>query len=199
ALVNAAPALKHGSEYSQTMGPVAVLYPPDREWAETTERTAPCGTHATVGNRSDFPLDDGFVALVADAVGWEVSLKISYSSDPSSIDDFEEWYHGNTTDEISIGHTCFYMPDQPSNIRSGDVATIQLQYMADDEQDGNVTHYACSDITFVEESVFEVTQYALSCFNATDSGYYSGNLAASASSTLVTTTITASSSDSAAA
>ncbi|GMF60295.1 unnamed protein product [[Candida] boidinii] len=41
------------------------------------------------------------------------------------------------------------------------------------EDDSNVTHYACADITFVEESVFKTSTYALSCFNATDDSYYS--------------------------
>ncbi|GMF02740.1 unnamed protein product [Ambrosiozyma monospora] len=64
------------------------------------------------------------------------------------------------------------MPDIPSSINSGDYATIQLEYMAL-EDSSNVTHYACSDVVFVEESVFKVSTLALSCFNATDNDYYS--------------------------
>ncbi|GMF78506.1 unnamed protein product [[Candida] boidinii] len=165
--------LQHGSEYSNTMGEIAMLYPDDREWSEDAETVAPCGSFASISNRSDFPLDDGFVALVAKTTSaWSVSLKISYNEDPTSNDDFDEWASGNVTNDVDIGHTCFYLPDQPSSVNVGDKATIQLLYMAL-EDDSNVTHYACADITFVEESVFKTSTYALSCFNATDDSYYS--------------------------
>ncbi|GMF05618.1 unnamed protein product [Ambrosiozyma monospora] len=121
-------ALEHGSEYANTMGEIAMLYPEDREWSEEAETIAPCGTHSGVGNRTEFPLDDGFVALVAKSYdAWSVSLKITYDSDPGENSDFQEWASGNVTNEIDIGHTCFYMPDIPSSINSGDYATIQLE------------------------------------------------------------------------
>ncbi|VEU21851.1 DEKNAAC102810 [Brettanomyces naardenensis] len=166
-------ALEHGSEYANSMGEIAMLYPGDREWSEEAETVAPCGSYASVVNRTDFPLDKGFVALVAKShQAWSVSLKISYKDDPTDNADFDEWASGNVTNEIDIGHTCFYMPDPPSSINAGDFATIQLEYMAL-EDDANETHYACSDIKFVEDSVFKVTEFALDCFNATDDDYYS--------------------------
>lgn len=184
--VPAASPLKHGSSYALTMGPVTFLYPETRQWSEDVDNIAPCGSNAGVQNRSDFPLDDGFVAFIAKYNSYKVRLSISYNENPTSQDDFDVWYDGsNVTDELHIGHTCFYMPDQPNSINAGDVATIQVIYQNDDE-DGesyesgaevegatNETYYACSDITFVEESVFDVTDYALSCFNATDDNYYS--------------------------
>ena len=167
-------ALEHGSEYANSMGEIAMLYPSDREWSEEAETTAPCGSYSDIQNRTDFPLDNGFVALVAKSQkAWSVSLKISYKKDPTENSDFDEWANGNVTNEISIGHTCFYMPDQPSSVNSGDVATIQLEYMALEDNNDNETHYACADIKFVEDSVFKVTEEALSCFNATDNDYYS--------------------------
>jgi hypothetical protein len=175
--------LKHGSSYSNSMGPVTFLYPPTRAWTEDQDNIAPCGSNAGVHNRSDFPLDDGFVAIIAKYVSTNVKVSISYKSDPKSQDDFDDWYNGNLTDEVHIGHTCFYLPDQPQSINAGDVATIQLIYENDDEdslgEDGtpvetstNQTFYACADIKFVEESVFDVSDYALSCFNATSDSYY---------------------------
>ncbi len=169
-----AEALEHGSEYANSMGEIAMLYPSDREWSEEAETTAPCGSYSDIQNRTEFPLDNGFVALVAKSMkAWSVSLKISYKKDPTENSDFDEWANGNVTNEISIGHTCFYMPDQPSSVNSGDVATIQLEYMAIEDENDNETHYACADIKFVEDSVFKVTEEALSCFNATDNDYYS--------------------------
>ncbi|ODV84522.1 hypothetical protein CANARDRAFT_8507 [[Candida] arabinofermentans NRRL YB-2248] len=191
-------ALQHGSEYANTMGEIAILYPSDREWSENSETVAPCGSYSSIGNRSEFPLDDGFVALVAKSnKAWSISLKISYDENPTKNSDFDEWASGNVSNSIDIGHTCFYMPDQPSSINAGDYATIQLEYMAL-EDDSNETHYACADIVFVEESVFKVSEYALSCFNATDNDYYSYSDYGDESSTeaVETTTVTASASTS---
>ncbi|CDR42066.1 CYFA0S08e03224g1_1 [Cyberlindnera fabianii] len=174
---------KHGSSYANSMGPVTFLYPEVRQWSADADNTAPCGSYAAIGNRSDFPLDDGFVAFIAKYISYKVKLSISYNENPTSQSDFDEWYNGNVTSELHIGHTCFHMPDQPNSINAGDVATIQAIYINDDEDavgtDGqpiesefNETFYVCSDIKFVEESVFDLTDFALSCFNATNDNYY---------------------------
>ena len=47
---------QHGSEYAETMGPVAFMWPPDREWGAAQDNTAPCGSAASVTNRTQFPL-----------------------------------------------------------------------------------------------------------------------------------------------
>lgn len=39
-----------------TMGPVAFMWPADRPWAEDVDNVAPCGSHAEVGNRTNYPL-----------------------------------------------------------------------------------------------------------------------------------------------
>jgi len=181
AIPDASP-LKHGSSFANTMGPVTFLYPETRQWAADVDNIAPCGSNSGVRNRSEFPLDDGFIAFIAKYQSYKVKLSISYNENPTSQDDFDEWYYGtNVTDELHIGHTCFYMPDQPNTINAGDVATIQVIYQNDDEESetgdsnessGNETFYACADIKFVEESVFDVTDYAYSCFNATNDNYY---------------------------
>lgn len=43
-----------GKDYS--MGPAALLFPTDREWSEDSETTGPCGTSASPGYRTKFPL-----------------------------------------------------------------------------------------------------------------------------------------------
>lgn len=202
-----ADAAQHGSEFATTMGEIAMLYPDDREWSEDYELDAPCGSAAgPSSNRSEMPLDNAFVALVAKTTNaWSVSLKISYNNNPTSNDDFDEWANGNVTNDIDIGHTCFYMPELPSSVGAGDNATIQLLYMAI-EDSLNTTHYACADITFVEDSVFRTSVYALSCFNATDDTYYSYSdygddleTSTAAATTTVTAAATTSSSTSAGA
>ena len=49
-------AQDHGEEYSDTMGPVAFMWPPDREWGAAQDNTAPCGSAANIANRTEFPL-----------------------------------------------------------------------------------------------------------------------------------------------
>ncbi|CCH41372.1 putative secreted protein [Wickerhamomyces ciferrii] len=176
--------LKHGSSYANSMGPLTFLYPETRQWNADNDNTAPCGSSAQIQNRSEFPLDDGFIAFIAKYISTKVKLSISYNENPTTQDDFDEWYNGNVSDELHIGHTCFFMPDQPNSINEGDVATIQVIYQNDDDedqansdgsprqQDFNETYYACADIKFVEKSVFEVSDLAFSCFNATNDDYY---------------------------
>lgn len=38
------------------MGPAAFLWPPDRAWSSAADNTAPCGSNADIGNRTEFPL-----------------------------------------------------------------------------------------------------------------------------------------------
>lgn len=39
-----------------TMGPAAFMWPQDRPWDADVDNIAPCGSHAAVGNRTDYPL-----------------------------------------------------------------------------------------------------------------------------------------------
>ncbi len=57
ALVNQAMA---GAVTSNDMGPAAFMWPPDRVWSAALDNTAPCGSSASVGNRTQFPLSKLF-------------------------------------------------------------------------------------------------------------------------------------------
>lgn len=46
----------HGEEAATEMGPVAFMWPPDREWGAAQDNRAPCGSSQGVVNRTDFPL-----------------------------------------------------------------------------------------------------------------------------------------------
>lgn len=46
----------HGDEESKEMGPVAFMWPPDREWGAAQDNTAPCGSSEGVTERTEFPL-----------------------------------------------------------------------------------------------------------------------------------------------
>lgn len=41
---------------SDDMGPAAFMWPEDRVWSAAADNTAPCGSVARVGNRTNFPL-----------------------------------------------------------------------------------------------------------------------------------------------
>jgi hypothetical protein len=45
-----------GDGASDTMGPAAFWWPPDRTWSAETDNTGPCGSVANVGDRTEFPL-----------------------------------------------------------------------------------------------------------------------------------------------
>src|SRR4051794_29356650 len=47
-------ATDYGSE--DEMGPAAFMWPADRVWSASMDNTAPCGSVASPGNRSEFPM-----------------------------------------------------------------------------------------------------------------------------------------------
>lgn len=47
-------ATDYGTE--EEMGPAAFMWPADRVWAASMDNTAPCGSVANPGNRSEFPM-----------------------------------------------------------------------------------------------------------------------------------------------
>jgi hypothetical protein len=56
ALRTYAEEMPHGEAEAKEMGPVAFMWPSDRVWAAKDDNTAPCGSVARPGNRTDFPL-----------------------------------------------------------------------------------------------------------------------------------------------
>lgn len=82
---------------SSDQGPAAFMWPADRIWSAAADNTAPCGSIATVGNRTTFPMSkhqtkpscikvlsaniataNGQVALVDQKEAYKVTLSISY-------------------------------------------------------------------------------------------------------------------------
>lgn len=49
-------AQDHGDDAAREMGPVAFMWPPDRVWGADQDNHAPCGSAASVTNRTVFPL-----------------------------------------------------------------------------------------------------------------------------------------------
>ncbi|OQV02536.1 hypothetical protein CLAIMM_07722 [Cladophialophora immunda] len=157
-------AQEHGEEYEKTMGPVAFLWPPDREWGAAQDNTAPCGSAASVTNRTEFPLLNGQIALVAQDESWSIQVAISHKNDPTSNDDFEIVIAATRIPELNEGHQCYPLPNPSADIEALSNATLQIRYTSDFEDDRNETYYACADVTYVPTSQFT---YQVPCFNAT--------------------------------
>ncbi|KAM5349245.1 hypothetical protein ACJ41O_005752 [Fusarium nematophilum] len=149
------------------MGPAAFMWPPDRVWSGDRDNEAPCGSRASPGNRTEFPLTGGAVALVAQDDYYNAKISISYSDDPSENDYFETLIEEKSIADLNPGHTCVEIDDAPSRISAGDNATLQIIYRADWDAPHNQTFYACADITFVESSAFT---FKIPCFNSTEPG-----------------------------
>ncbi|RVX71560.1 hypothetical protein B0A52_05132 [Exophiala mesophila] len=154
----------HGEEASEEMGPVAIMWPPDRLWGADFDNHAPCGSAEGVGNRTEFPLLNGVVSLVAQDESWQIAVAISYAEHPSSNDDFEEIIEAHRIPSLNSGHECYPVPNPGPDVEPGTNATLQIKYTSDFGTDLNETFYACSDITYVATSQF-TTQ--VPCFNAT--------------------------------
>ncbi|KAK5459470.1 hypothetical protein LTS15_003598 [Exophiala xenobiotica] len=159
---------EHGDDYAETMGPVAFLWPPDREWGATKDNTASCGSAAGVSNRTQYPLLNGQVALVAQDESWSIQVAISHRNNPTSNEDFETVIAAIRIPELDEGHQCYPIPDPPVDVEAGANATLQIKYTSDFDTDKNETFYACADITYVSTSQFT---YQVPCFNATIDDY----------------------------
>ncbi|KAI1951269.1 hypothetical protein LOZ57_001824 [Ophidiomyces ophidiicola] len=169
----------HGEEASKKMGPVAFMWPPDREWGAAHDNTAPCGSHQGVTNRTDFPLINGAIALVIQDNSSNIHISVSYKDEPRSSDDFVALPEPKQIDKLDPGHGCYPLPPPPRDIEDGSNATIQLKYLSEFDSNRTETFYACADIRYVSASKFK-TQ--VPCFNATK-GEFGGHPKAKPSGT----------------
>ncbi|KAI9769808.1 MAG: hypothetical protein M1840_003802 [Geoglossum simile] len=166
----------HGEEEKKKMGPVAFMWPPDREWNDDLDNTPPCGSRAPANNRTNFPLLNGAVALTIADDAWNVTLRISYVDEPTAERDFTTLL--TSVSDIDLGHQCYTLPSLPSNIEEGANATIQLEYQAVDDSK-NKSQYACADITFVPVHMMQVQ---VPCFNVTSDEFVEDDKSEKASS-----------------
>ncbi|KID94845.1 wsc2, partial [Metarhizium majus ARSEF 297] len=130
---------------SDDMGPAAFMWPEDRVWSAAADNTAPCGSVARVGNRTNFPLTNGQVALVDQKEAYSVQISNSYDDDPKEDNDFTTLIKPEAMAELDKGHTC-------------------IKYVASFDKPEKETFYACADITYVDFANFKEK---VPCFNAT--------------------------------
>ncbi|OSS54179.1 hypothetical protein B5807_01497 [Epicoccum nigrum] len=166
-------------EEGQSMGPVALLWPPDRIWNAQHDNTSPCGSQAGPSNRTNYPLSHGTVVLTVADEAWNIALSLARSDNPTTQSKFNDQLVGNIT-EVAPGHQC-YSIDRHEAISAGTNATIQLEYWSQFEGENNGNNesfFACADITFVETNDFSVK---VPCFNVTSNNFNIPTLDASAS------------------
>ncbi|KAK7204914.1 hypothetical protein BZA70DRAFT_278680 [Myxozyma melibiosi] len=179
ALAHLSSAQEHGESGAQEMGPMAFLWPPDREWSDDYDNTSPCGSATGARNRTDFPLEDGAIALVMQDSTWNIEIAIYYGSDnPTSISQFTDILPEIAS--LEAGHKCYYIEDQNSSVTIGENATFEIRYTAVDDS-VNATQYACADVTFVSVATFNET---IPCFNVSYSDYSDSSSSSSISSAL---------------
>ncbi|KAK0383649.1 hypothetical protein NLU13_9560 [Sarocladium strictum] len=156
------------------MGPAAFMWPPDRVWSAAADNQAPCGSVAGVGNRTNFPLSAGQIALVTQDEAWDLELSVAHVDNPSSNDDFETLIDVMAFRDLDLGHTCVTVDDSHSSLKVGDKATFQIKYISEFDTPRNQTFYACADIVYVDDVPYDMSSR---CFNATlpDTGGDSGS------------------------
>ncbi|GME45643.1 hypothetical protein GTA08_BOTSDO09368 [Neofusicoccum parvum] len=183
----------HGASAEGTvMGPVAFLWPADRPWSASADNTAPCGSSSGVSNRTQYPLDQGSVALSIADDAWNVQFNIAFGNNPTTEDDFSEQVVSNIS-SVQPGHQCYKLEDLPDTVSAGTNGTIQLAYWSSYEGGSNETFYACADITFVEATAFTAQ---VPCFNVTASDFNSGDSSSTSSASTSTASATGATSDS---
>ncbi|KAL2207813.1 hypothetical protein CC79DRAFT_1368670 [Sarocladium strictum] len=146
------------------MGPAAFMWPPDRVWSAAADNQAPCGSVAGVGNRTNFPLSGGQIALVTQDDAWDVELSVAHVDSPSSNNDFETLIDVLAFRDLDLGHTCVTVDDSHEGLKVGDNATLQIKYISEFDTPRNQTFYACADIVYVDDIPYDMSAR---CFNAT--------------------------------
>ena len=165
-LIAAATAATGVFAASESQGPAAFWYPPDRVWAAHIDNTAPCGSVAGVTTRADFPLRGGKISITAQDDSYNAEVTVSFKNDPQTQADFTYPLFPSLIREIDPGHSCFNVADPPAGTTAGVNATIQIRYTADFDSPQKQIFYACADIVYVNPESFNNAN--VPCFNATD-------------------------------
>ncbi|KAF2113145.1 hypothetical protein BDV96DRAFT_614028 [Lophiotrema nucula] len=163
-------AQQHGEDAEGTkMGPVAFLWPSDRNWTAAADNIGPCGSPGGVMRRTTFPLSQGSVALSIADEAWNIAFRVAYANNPLQQAQFSDQVVSNIS-EIAPGHQCYKL-DQFEDVSAGTNATIQLEYWSEYEGENkgnNQSFFACADITFVEAKDFTIQ---VPCFNVTSDDF----------------------------
>ncbi|KAF9545117.1 hypothetical protein EC957_011272 [Mortierella hygrophila] len=133
---------------SAAMAHYTLDYPPSRGFSDDDEPIAPCGGTAynAAGNRTQFPLTNGFVQISSFHPSASVQVNIAYGNNPTAAD----FTTASSTPVDSVQVTHPFQSCLPLNLTSvagaaNNVnATIQLIYNG-----GDSPLYQCADVVLV--------------------------------------------------
>jgi hypothetical protein len=108
-------------------------YPASRGFDEDTESTSPCGNYNTVGNRTQFPLTDGFVEIYSGHTSYSYTVNVIVNNDLSG--------NYSTSDLIEVASGSRSYPQDAclslditknANVKDGVNGTIQVTFNGGD-------------------------------------------------------------------
>jgi hypothetical protein len=145
-------------------------YPATRGFNEDTEATVPCGHFDTVGNRTQFPLTNGFLEIYSGHTSWSYTVNVvlgdspvvaDFSSNASQIGSGSRSYPEKACLSVDLSKN--------SAIKDGVNGTLQIVYNG-----GDGLLYQCTDVTFTS---------AAAAWNASACANADGSSASASSST----------------
>ncbi|KAI8640279.1 hypothetical protein BD408DRAFT_243762 [Parasitella parasitica] len=155
-----------------------VSYPNSRGFDETKEPTAPCGGFDSVGTRSQFPLNDGFVEINSGHTSYSYMINLLVENEPAVAD------FSNNSANVAVATGTRSYPQaaclsldltKNSAAKAGANATIQIVYNGGDGE-----LYQCIDVVLADI----VPNWNNSmCINADGSSSSSGSTTGSAATT----------------
>ncbi|KAM5474425.1 hypothetical protein MauCBS54593_002000 [Microsporum audouinii] len=159
------------------MAHIGYLWPPARGRDAARRNIAPCGSDASVLNRTNFPLSHGVLALLIQGNSSNTQVSISYKENPTSNDDFTVLIELGQIKDIDQGYRCYPIPDPLREVKDGTVASLQAKYQTQSGRDETKIFYACADIRYISTSKFD-TQ--VPCFNVTVGDFITPNRSSTA-------------------
>ncbi|KAI7822160.1 hypothetical protein BC939DRAFT_398159 [Gamsiella multidivaricata] len=131
---------------SAAMAHYILDYPQSRGFDDDKEPTAPCGGFDTVGNRTQFPLSNGFLEIESFHVKADIKINVAYGNAPSAADFTTA--AATPASSISINHpglACLPLDLSSFNGAANNTnATIQVVYNG-----GDSPLYQCADVVLV--------------------------------------------------
>lgn len=158
-------------------------YPATRGFNEDTEATAPCGSFDTVGNRTEFPLSNGFLEIYSGHTSWSYTVNVILGNNPV-VADF------SSSNVTAVGSGSRNYPEKSclsvnlasnSAIKDGVNATLQVVYNG-----GDGLLYQCTDVTFTSKPTAWNNSVCVNADGSSTSASVSGSSSASPAATTST-------------
>ncbi|KAI0034907.1 hypothetical protein K488DRAFT_18677, partial [Vararia minispora EC-137] len=161
-------------------------YPPPRGPFVDTSEVNFCDDYVNAGNRTAFPLSNGFVTLNVEHPSWNIEFEISTVQNPTTFTNFtsggQEQIVRQFASATGEGVFCIPLPlnnTGVSGVQDGANVTILIIFNG-----GDGALYQCADLTLSNTATIPSN---ITCSNATSSGSSSSSSNSSSNSTTNTT------------